>query len=443
MERCELMRRFAVIILALTALRCGMMPAFAEPDGPRYYYVGPWQFDSGEGAWEAPENTVGLVDLSASLPKEDIHGGIGFFALDAPMADPSGYTYFGDSLDGPGDVTAWETATGADVDAGSVLDLLWQTCTTDADPTGLAHAPPFTPTRDGTLELHLGGHSLVRSREWKGVDDPSWPAVREMLRATYRAERADHGRKPARERAENRRKIEQRLGARMADYRIADWRELVPDDLRDWQPRQPETTQSDNFTYSDGAIGAVSSGAWTVTQGSINVSSNAFLGAADNSNARFETSVSSGNHYAQATSLENANRPGPAMRFAAAANTCVYVRHVSYLQVQTCVAGSRTTISTNTTTKNPGVLKIQGNGSVVTYYHDGVLIDTLSSSVGSTNTYGGICANTNGNGDAWVMSDLAPAGAPIPVVMRHRQNQRMSFTDELSPQQIFVAENLR
>lgn len=98
------MKRLTAIALIASAL------AHGTPDGPRYYYIGPWVLDTDETGmeyWHAPEHTVGLVDLRGNNVN-----GVGFFSTDAPIV---GYTEFGSDLNAqmkPSQVAAWNSALG-------------------------------------------------------------------------------------------------------------------------------------------------------------------------------------------------------------------------------------------------------------------------------------------------------------------------------------------
>ena len=95
-----------------------------------YYYVGPWRY--GKFGWEAPEGTVGLVDLR-SIPavRREVEG-LGFFASHSRLT--SEFELFGDQ---PGRNAGRRQAQPLAVDAGyhrfdpvaRLLDVLWDTLT--------------------------------------------------------------------------------------------------------------------------------------------------------------------------------------------------------------------------------------------------------------------------------------------------------------------------
>lgn len=447
-----------------------------HPDGPRYYYLGPWLFDETQGAWTAPEHTVGLVDFSPSLPKEDIGGGLGFFSTDTPLTDPD-YTYFGDSLYErmtAAQKLAWRDITGLDGENGDymLIDLFWNSLTIWADPDGATFCPPLTPTHLGELELHLGGHSLIRHRRWQGVDDPGWPKVKTMLRNGYRRLRekiaadiakinsitlddlraggsedpdidrvikaarklVQGGMTPAQARTKIIQVVTDRevihakkvLGARMADFRIKDWRELVPDDLQDWEPLPPSTIMGDTFVDTNGtalashtATGTGGGFSWTETNGAWSISSNAvdldstiFLGS-----ARAESDLSSANHYAEVAAYKSwATTIGAMIRFDPSAINGYSVQQINATsqRIWRADAGSWTTLSTNTTASlaEADVIKIEGTGSTINSYLNSTLVNTVTDSNHSFTRTGIVAQVANRPILYFVAGDLAAAGPP-------------------------------
>lgn len=241
MKRCS---RFFICLGLLVPLFAALsFSAWAVPDGPRHYYLGPWVWDDAEGIgphWRAPEGTVGLVDLRGSS------GGVGFFATDTPLDDPA-YIYLGDSLDDPVDEAAWEAALPVDIAPASILDALWDTLTVHGDPDGVAMCPPIIPTSRGQLELHLGGHSLVRARKFNGKSDPAWPAIQARIQRDYRRIRAEAIRSGSRDRTVHQRQ----LAVWMHELGIDDEADLIPKDLPLERARKPETVIGDTFTNAD------------------------------------------------------------------------------------------------------------------------------------------------------------------------------------------------
>jgi hypothetical protein len=283
----------------------------------RYYYLAPWRLvtdDDGATYYAPPEGTIGLVDLR---PPEDGSGsGYGFFATAEPLTD-SDYTPFGDAAGTRLDALAmdasarslWASMLGITetIPPGSLLDVLWWTLTTLADPTGEVRARPILPTHRGVLELHLGGHSLVRSRRFGGLDDPAWPVVREQVRASVRQIRLRALRDPHARRDDRGRPVihRQYLEAMRRKLRLRgeQWRELRAPGLdEDEGPILPTTTITDDFDRANAeALGTSAEGwSWTEVIGDLDIFNNQaiYLNQADSA-ARAELDLSSDDHYAQ------------------------------------------------------------------------------------------------------------------------------------------------
>ena len=385
----------------------------------RYYYIGSWilQSDAELGDyWRSPDHTVGLVDLRGTS------GGVGFFALDQVMADATGYAYFGDSLNAtmtPQQVADWAAQTGVSVPAGTytLLDLLWYTLTDWASPEWDTHAPPIMPTHAGLLELHLGGHSLVRSRAFKGADDPAWPHIQERVQRDMRsawdqgqadseslrtagvgrgiyqrivAYRAANGGTVAQARTALRAEVVSHprkvLGALVRKYGV-DWQELVPTDLRAVMggPETPTTTYADDFNRA--SLGAD----WTAVDGVFTIASNEFRGptiAASGfpGSARYEHDLSSADHYAQVDFVW-AEATGAiacgAVRFSAAAETFYYgfIRASGSLRnLAKCVTGTATNLASDASGFGPphSAVRVTADGSTISFSVNGVTVHSIT-----------------------------------------------------------------
>lgn len=295
---------FGLTVVAV-ALVCGL--AHGEPDGPRWYYLGPWVWVDGDDPhWEAPAGTVGLIDLRGAS------GGVGFFATDTALSDD--YTLLGTDLNGPVDEGAWGKTLGVTPPAGStVLEALVDVLTVQADPTGEARAPPLMPRQDGVLEIWLGGHSQVYARAFEGETDPAWPNIQKRLWETYRTLEAE-----ATARGSKDTTLHQRaLAVWQQKYHIADADTLIPPDMESVEPVRPETTYTDNFNRADEDLEASANWTWlTATANTdFNIVSNQ-VAYGGNTGAfglyRFEQNLSTDDHFCQfVVTVETATDGGP------------------------------------------------------------------------------------------------------------------------------------
>ncbi len=261
----------------------------------RYYYLGPHIDDTEDSVGlikTFPAETIGSVDLSGG--SNDC-----IFVTTAEQINYPGYVYLGDDLNtttSSQQKTDWETKSNLSIPIGSytLLDLLWNTLTIWSDPTSANRAKPITPTSQGVLELHLGGHSLIRSRYFEGVSDPIFALIKEVFQESYRKIR-NHGlaeieivngitlaelqqgfsnNNPAENKyiIAARRLINQRgftrqeakdfiiehikkqhrkfLADKVSKYRI-EWQDLIPQDVPLESPVTPETTIGDTFVDSN------------------------------------------------------------------------------------------------------------------------------------------------------------------------------------------------
>lgn len=262
----------------------------------RYYYLGPHIEKEEEGVGlirTFPTETIGSIDLSG-------YSNDCVFITTAEQIVYPGYVYLGDDLNtitSSQQKTDWETKSNLSIPIGSytLLDLLWNTLTIWSDPTRINRAKPITPTSKGMLDLHLGGHSLIKSRKFEGINDPIFSVIKDVFQDNYRKIR-NHGlaeieivngitlaelqqgfsnNNPAENKyiIAARRLISQRgftrqeakdfiieyikkqhrkfLADKVSKYKI-EWQDLIPQDVPLESPVTPETTIGDDFTDTNG-----------------------------------------------------------------------------------------------------------------------------------------------------------------------------------------------
>lgn len=400
---------------------------------PRYYCLGPWVWrpDSG-GAWHAPDGTVGAVDLR-SLPQQAATvapQGLGFFATDRPLG--SDYAPFGSQLDAAlasAEAQRWRSMLNLKPLGGStLLDALWETLTVQSDPEGLAGPLPLDCTTQGALELHLGGHSLVRSRRLSTTpNDEHWKRLRKMLQGLYKQTRREalEGR-----RAPNLHRKQMTLWCRK--YGV-DYRELLGGEP-DEPPLPPETTLTESFNTADGdSLGPDL--AWAEVVGDWDVVNQAaeYQGASTaQAAARAEHDLSSSDHYAQASvaacgSGAEFTGAGAVIRFSASAQTYYMARlqqSNDTLQIYKMVAGTVSALGAPAavTLLLPATVKLRASGSSITQSYKGDDRTTVTDTAIPGNTRGGLNGYRSDPShgkpalDNFAASDLA---APAPRVPWH------------------------
>lgn len=348
-------------------------------DGPRYYYLGPWVRDTSDPDapfWRAPEGTVGLIDLRPlSMPVST-----GFFSTDRPLRDSS-YRLYATQLDGPIDPSersVWQSQLGVKeaLVGPTLLDLLWQTLQIGADPEGGTLCPPLVPTHLGQLEIHLGGHPLIWSRKFAGLNDPGWPKLQRLMQASYQ-------------------RIKQEVRGKGQDAGLHHkWLECMRRKLGvPWQaigneePVMPMTTISDTFDRADQVGLGTSSEGWSWTAGVHNILSNQARISTIGGLARAGIALSTDDHYSQADWYLNGSTNsgcGVATRCDASEVSC-YVSYINIpgsANIYKAVAGVFTDLGPiGTVTAVSGLpVKLASDGSVHRLYYNGALVGEVTDS---------------------------------------------------------------
>ncbi|MEE9573508.1 MAG: hypothetical protein V3W20_10700 [Candidatus Neomarinimicrobiota bacterium] len=284
----------------------------------KYYYLGPWVIKKEISEYyddilkenieeifeyyDAPDHTVGRIDMR---PVSDITEAYGFFSTNKPLSGAD-YINLGDDL--YSDLTglqldAWKSALNMQaVDGLKLIDVLWDTLTANADPEGWLRTYPIMPTHLGIQELHLGGHSLIKTHRFKGEQDPSWPVVQKLLRENYRQLDTDLKEDKLKDRKLPDDLTAKVLGAWKLKFKVSNEGLFIPDNLPKIKSKKPTTPVSDDFDRVDGAIGA----SWNVLVGSFNVVSNEVLGGGVGRNiAYYDTVLSSSDNYGQSDIRDN------------------------------------------------------------------------------------------------------------------------------------------
>lgn len=375
------------------------------------YYLGPWvAVDEGsERVWTPPAGTAGLVDLGNNDQVAQATGtvrSVGFFAVpaDQPVLAADW------ALLGRGDLrelafdaaqrSAWLSIVGtAPPVGGTLLGALWAHLTDLADETGDDTCRPLVPTVGRMLELHLGGHSVVRREAFDLATHPHAPKLIAALKLHLRDERlaALAGRR-GRSRKEGpgppqfvadmqfHRRL---LKALLEKYRVADadWEVLRPTGWPQGErPLPHDTTITENFNCTDADLDAASTQLdWTELGGDLDVSSNTLVtssGTGTTGYGRAESDLSSSDNYSQCgyyISSGSANlNPRVGTRYSSSANTC-YMGQArpssSYFRHQKVIAGTHTDLATGgTPAAGTYTLKITADGSSITLYNDGVAV---------------------------------------------------------------------
>lgn len=394
-----------------------------------HWYAGPWIWDEsfpGRPCWRAPSGLT-CLDLR-TLEQQSTPGGspgFGVFSGDVEpgkLENASDYTHLGEGswleVRPTGKKREAITARKGYTPAGDTLaEILLDALTFGADPSGIDGPKPLVPTGRGELELHLG-QSVKTPFTW---GSPHTAILADQLKQEFAALWAEG-------QAGKLRDAQQPL--RVLDYwqkkyRAADWADFVPASLRPHVPGPVphDTTIAESFNKADSStLGPDLS--WTELEGDWEVFSNEarVVSAAGYSTARANSDLSSSDHYCQAV-MRSVGRCAPATicrKDGTATMTfymALYEGNSDVWQTRKRVAGTETTIGTNTGSATPSlgdVLKIHCNGSTISRYRNGVSQDSTTDTAISGNVRCGILGyydagafNSKATFDSFEAADLA------------------------------------
>jgi len=391
--------------------------------------------------FRAPDGAVGMIDLRSP----DGAAGVGFFASPAPL--PSEWTQIasGDIRDTPpaeNRRSVFASALGLpSVDGSLLIDWLWDAIAIKADPDGAARCLPLMPTSRGTLDLRLGGHSLIKRARFN-LDSPEGATVTQALQRQYRKHREDAKAGRLKD-GEHHRRILDFWG----DKFRADPSRFIPRGL----PREPrlkhETTLNDTFNRADQAGLGTSSGGWTWTNNVDSggatcldiVSNRAEAVALGTDLARANSDLSSDDHYSEIAIITQTRVAGTAVagviaRKDSTATATFYLGDLlkgsgAYTaRLFRCISGSFTAMGTNATSFSTGyALRLTTDGSNIDVtLNAGSEISTTDTNITGNLRCGlrwerGNASNTV-NGDSYEAADVGGGGGiAVPVVYHHRQ----------------------
>lgn len=403
------------------------------PAGTFFYYLAPWALlsdpDLGDH-WIPPAGTNGLIDLRP-LPAQGttaFTAGFGFFACD-PAAVPEGGLLLGDDLATPltaqmrADAEAMLELSPGDLGEATMLDDLFRVLTDLSDPTGQNRVKPLMPTVALNMDIHLGGHSLVKRVRFdplvhtKSID---------LLRLDY-----DRIKQEARARGDN------ELYLRVAGY----WEKKYGFDVRSTDQqrdgiRAPQTTITDDFNGTDSDTFGVDL-SWTEINGDWDVTSNqgglATVEGTTRKGVRAESDLSSDDHYAQIdvtvlTGGSGTRILGPCARFDAASTSHLDSEWYSAQLVDDnnfyTIKNVDNTITTlggpdAQTVSLPDTLKVQADGSTIKGFFNGSEIHSVTDSALTGHLRTGLQGIIStglayaSTGDNFEAADLAVGAAPV------------------------------
>lgn len=386
------------------------------------YGLGPY-IDSeefGPGTKLVPDEAVGSLGFDGLL----------FVAVPDALALPADYESFGqghiselsERLSIFDDMVGRGTLQGA-----TLLDRVWYALTVAGGETCLM------PTGRGDLNLHLGGHSIIRTKRFSLAMPEAQPVVA-RLKAQYRAHRTNALAGEMGQTVDGVFVPDPQMHCRVLDfwgekYRVSNPEDLfVPADIPKEARLQHRTVLSDNFDRADQSLDAT--GAWTEVVGNADIASNQVANVSGTNHNRFESDLSSDDHWSEIDVILNGNTNSNNEAYArfnpsaetfyrgisrnSSTNTYRLFRHITGTSTQ---IGS-TVNATPLATTHP--IRCTANGSDITLTVDGVDRVTASDAniSGFVRAGFGHSNTPTATFDDWHSEDLAVvAGVPVGSLM--------------------------
>lgn len=388
------------------------------------YYLGPWVWSNTiGGSFNPPEGCISVVDL-APLPDQSITGSdrpIGFFAQpeNLPQLDSAWELIAtGDCREINSDnsmKSLFQSIISFRPNGDKLVDLLYDCLIDGSDVDGQTGPMPLVPTIDGNLELHLGGHSIVKTENFQfGKNHRHQIKIQQLLRRQFRDV---HNVDPVHAR--------RCLDWNCEKYRIdkgnpSNWRQLVPQDLHGHVqgPLPHSTSYSESFNTADSStLGPDLT--WTELSNVWSIVSNRaeyYSGSAQP--ARAEHSVSGTDQNCDLDCWIPSNSLiGPTVRFSASEHTnyvAWYYSSDSKIYLTKFVNAVQTNMTSVTISHTNGdTYRMQCNGSTLKGYQEGVERISLTDTSITDNLRGGMTgygAPGGLNGDNFVFADISVAG---------------------------------
>ena len=360
-----------------------------------HVYLARWEwFDDsllGESYWRAPfGDNVGTLDLR-TLPNMEKAGGIpegyGIFVYEEQKTIFNS-VYFGTDLNVTLTSAQKKNLEGlfgiTEIKSDTPVDFMWDILTEYSDPTGQTAPKPLRSTREKTVQLMLGGFSLIREEPFTGEHIDRTVAV---FQEDYRRNRA---------KGVSLQVLQRWTGHTMKDIHgkmddVTARSILPPQYINDgWQ--KPQTTISDNFNRADEELNV---GSWVEVNGDWEVLTNEVGITADinRGTARHTTALSTDDMRTKLTYATNGvvGNAGVLVRlssdvFASMSNYRVLLNAPAALELQfyKTISGTVTSLDTNRNADEsaPDDFEIRTSGSSMkSFFNSGAEHDFTDTSL--------------------------------------------------------------
>lgn len=409
--------------------------------GP-YHYLVPliWDTSLGGGFWRAQDGCVLGLD-TRDIPSQGLADTYGDWPTAYQLSETqrTGEQFF---LLGAGHVaevdvqdvakrSAWLRLLGVDPVGTTLLQWLISLGTDAATVDGSRPMKPLVPTCEGEVELYLPFHSRVYAKPF-GLWDPAGNAyhnrIRDLLRLDFSQlkKESKNSTTVLRVAAQELRR-EGKVGKAEVREAIANEHDKLPgrnitvlcrkygctfaEIDADVKPLKPHTTITDSFS-GDLSAWTQYSGTWEILSGKL-VKSAGWTQAS----IRHNTSLSSADHYSQGDCVSSLYyRGGPAIRCQSGAETYYFMR-IYFGNIYKSIAGTLTSIGSPQAWASGNVtIKIDGKGSAIKCYFDGVEKTSATDTAISTGVLAGFAEeypDTSTTKDNFEASDGIVAGQPF------------------------------
>jgi hypothetical protein len=384
------------------------------------YWLGPRVWDTVNLCWTNPANVTGVLDLRTQTQRAATVTPVGncFFVTANATNLNSDYTNLGtdqDAVLSGQQKASWESRFGfpSTMEANTLRQAIWETCTTQADPSGEDRIPPFIPTVRRVYELWVANQLVIDRPFSPGMVE--WANSLDRLRRRYRLvrQRCLDGLLPA----TFYRKL---LGYWVRKY-LRPYREFQYADLPDESDLPPETTLTDNFNRTDSTN--INTGApftWAEVVGTARIISNALARNTLGPRIRAQSDLSGDDHYSEGViSILGVGTSAEVLaRYDSAADNSygLLLTQAGALRARSFAAGTPTNLGAGTaeTISIPDTIKLEVDGSSLRCYFNGALTETVSDSTYSGQTRCGLSLSNTADGgvvfDECTFADLAVAG---------------------------------
>lgn len=392
------------------------------------YALGPpiWETEY----YKAPDNVVGWIDLRSVLDSSvpNVMKQCGFFAFNKPPSEDYAVLTNGDlreSYTTSYMLDTWESITGYRPQGDTLNDLLFDHLTNGSDPDGLNACKPLMPTVNLNLDVHLGGHSLIKRVKFKFGKHFHSEKIKDVLQKRLLKIRQDaHESKIRRpivlEMQVVDEEIDHEFHRRVATaicekYNIKDFEDIRPKDWDKSETLLPHSTIiTDDFNRANqSGLGTSAEGwSWEDFAAGANISNNRAVSTTDGAKIPIAAiDLATDDHYSQAAVFPTSSSIGLiARKDGLSTNTFynIFCFFGSTWRTVKRVNGTGTVLgsSSSASLQNGTIMKLECDGSSISRYRNGQLQTTVTDTAIENNLRCGLYLTGTSQADDFEAGDL-------------------------------------